>query len=121
MTRLSTAALLACIAAPAAAQAGAPAPEPPQAAATRAAGAIRVDGALDEEAWAAATLLTGFRQLDPAEGEPATERTEVRILYDDQALYVGARLYDRQPVSARLGRRVRGRRPPARTRPLRPP
>ena len=112
MTRIALLLLTACLAAPLAAQqpapAGSGAPEPPQAAATRTTQPIRIDGALDEAAWQAATPITGFRQLDPREGEPATERTEVRILYDDQALYVGAMLYDRHPVSTRLGRRDMG-------------
>ena len=73
--------------------------------AVRAQGAIRVDGRLDDAAWAAATPATSFTQLDPAEGQPATERTEVRIVYDDEALYVGARLHDSAPVTTRLGRR----------------
>ena len=97
---------LAALAAPAAAQQTAP--EPPQAAATRTTQSIRVDGSLDDAAWAAATPITEFRQLDPQEGQPATERTEVRVLYDDQALYIGARLHDRQGVRSRLGRRDMG-------------
>jgi Domain of unknown function (DUF5916)/Carbohydrate family 9 binding domain-like len=98
--------LLAYTAAPAGAQQTAP--DPPQAAATRTTQPIRVDGSLDDAAWAAATPITEFRQLDPQEGQPATERTEVRILYDDGALYIGARMYDRQPVRSRLGRRDMG-------------
>ncbi|HEX2208655.1 MAG TPA: DUF5916 domain-containing protein [Longimicrobium sp.] len=113
MTKLASCLLLACLAAPAAAQqtppdARAPLPDPPQASATRTTQSIRVDGSLDDAAWAAATPITEFRQLDPQEGQPATERTEVRVVYDDQALYIGARMYDRQPVSARLGRRDMG-------------
>src|SRR5688500_8521794 len=109
MKKIAVSLLLACAAAPAAAQQPAaaprtPAPEPPQAAATRTTQQIRVDGSLDDAAWAAATPITEFRQLDPQEGEPATERTEVRVLYDDQALYIGARMHDRQPVRSRLGR-----------------
>jgi hypothetical protein len=77
----------------------------PVLAAVRAAAPIRVDGRLDEEAWAAATPATGFTQLNPAEGKPVTEPTEVRVLYDDQALYIGARLRDSAPVTTRLGRR----------------
>jgi hypothetical protein len=77
----------------------------PVLAAARAAAPIRVDGRLDEEAWAAATPVTGFMQLDPAEGKPVTEPTEIRVLYDDEALYVGARLRDSAPVTTRLGRR----------------
>jgi Domain of unknown function (DUF5916)/Carbohydrate family 9 binding domain-like len=105
MKKIALALLLACTAAPAAAQQPAAAPEVPQAAATRTTQSIRVDGSLDDAAWQAATPITAFRQLDPQEGQPATERTEIRVLYDDVALYIGARLYDRQPVRSRLGRR----------------
>jgi hypothetical protein len=110
MKKIVLSLLLGCMAAPAAAQQPAsapraPAPEPPQAVAARITQSIRVDGALDDAAWAQATPITEFRQLDPQEGQPATERTEVRIVYDDQALYIGARLYDREPVRSRLGRR----------------
>ncbi|MCG6928467.1 MAG: carbohydrate binding family 9 domain-containing protein [Acidobacteria bacterium] len=63
---------------------------------SRASGAISVDGRLDEEAWAAAPVADVFLQRDPDEGAPATERTELRLLYDDHALFVGARLYDHE-------------------------
>lgn len=59
--------------------------------------AIRLDGRLDEPAWQAAPAATGFRQREPAEGEPATERTEVRVLYDDDHLYIGVHAYDSRP------------------------
>jgi uncharacterized protein DUF5916/cellulose/xylan binding protein with CBM9 domain len=67
----------------------------------------RIDGHLDEEAWRAATPMTQFTQLDPDEGKPATENTELRIIYDDSAVYVGARLHDREPskIVRRLSRR----------------
>jgi len=77
----------------------------PVATATRFEGAIRIDGRLDEAAWAAAPVIDGFTQIDPEEGAPSTQRTEVRILYDDDALYVGARLHDTGEVTGRLGRR----------------
>src|SRR5215210_6523982 len=48
--------------------------------------AIAVDGRLDEPAWAAAEAAAGFTQTDPAEGQPATEHTEVRILIGGDAL-----------------------------------
>ncbi|HYE57328.1 MAG TPA: DUF5916 domain-containing protein [Rhodothermales bacterium] len=84
---------------------GSSTPARPVAGAVRMTGRVTVDGRLDEAAWAAATPVTAFTQVDPDEGQPASERTEIRVLYDDEALYVGARLYDRQPVSRRLGRR----------------
>lgn len=68
---------------------------------------LRVDGHLDEEAWRAATPATGFTQRDPDEGKPATEQTELRIVYDDAAVYVGVKLRDREPakIVRRLSRR----------------
>src|SRR6266850_2285374 len=68
---------------------------------------IKVDGKLDEPAWAKAGVADKFTQRDPEEGKPVSERTEVRILIGDDALYVGARLFDREPgrVKARLARR----------------
>ena len=77
----------------------------PHAVASRITTTVRVDGVLDEAAWQTATPVTEFTQLDPQEGQPASERTEIRIMYDDVALYVGARLFDRQAVRTRVGRR----------------
>ena len=66
-----------------------------------------IDGRLTDEVWAAAQVLSEFTQVDPDEGKPATERTEIRMLYDDAALYVGARLFDREAmkISRRLATR----------------
>ncbi len=58
---------------------------------------VRVDGRLDDAAWRAAVPITEFIQSQPNEGFPATERTEVRILYDDSKLYIGALCYDSEP------------------------
>ncbi|HUE95890.1 MAG TPA: DUF5916 domain-containing protein [Longimicrobiaceae bacterium] len=77
----------------------------PRARAVRATESIEVDGRLEEAGWAAAPVIDTFTQLDPEEGAPGTERTEVRIAYDDGAIYVGAMLYDSGPVSTRLVRR----------------
>jgi hypothetical protein len=57
-----------------------------------------IDGQLSDEMWSQAQVMSDFTQLDPDEGQPATERTEVRVLYDDGALYVGVRLFDRDAV-----------------------
>ena len=57
-------------------------------------GAPKLDGYLDEAVWRLATPITDFTQRDPNEGEPATERTEARVLYTDDALYIGVRAYD---------------------------
>jgi hypothetical protein len=53
-----------------------------------------IDGNLDDEAWAAAPVISNFVQHEPFEGRPATERTEVRILYDENAIYIGAWMFD---------------------------
>ena len=68
------------------------------------ASALRIDGLLDETAWRDATMASGFRQREPFEGEPATEITEVRVLFDDATLYVGVLARDRSPdeVIARI-------------------
>jgi Carbohydrate family 9 binding domain-like len=63
-----------------------------------------IDGRLNDEMWTQAQVLSDFTQQDPDEGMPATERTEVRILYDDNALYFGARLFDHE--AAQIGRRL---------------
>ena len=55
-----------------------------------------IDGALDERVWQEAAPLSGFVQAEPFEGSPASENTEVRILYDDEAIYVGVLLHDRK-------------------------
>jgi hypothetical protein len=76
--------------------------------AVRASGVIRVDGKLDESAWQAAPVTDAFTQVDPDEGKPASQKTDVRILFDDEYLYVGVRLHDNGQVIGRLGRRDMG-------------
>ena len=66
---------------------------------------IRIDGRLDEVEWSKAPVTDHFTQLDPDEGKPASQRTEVRVLYDASALYVGVRLHDSGQIIGRLGRR----------------
>lgn len=65
---------------------------------------IVIDGRLDEEPWRQTPVASGFRQRDPNEGQPATDRTEIHVVYDDGALYVGARMHDGEP--ARIVRRL---------------
>jgi hypothetical protein len=77
----------------------------PRATATRITGTIHVDGALNEAQWRTAQPIGGLTQLDPQEGKPSSERSDIRFLYDDDALYIGANLYDRQAARSRLGRR----------------
>jgi hypothetical protein len=66
-----------------------------------------VDGRLDDAAWAAAEAAGEFVQMRPDPGRPASERTEARVLYTDDAVYVGMRMYDSAPdsVVAQLARR----------------
>ena len=84
--------------------------EPRSIEATRAAGDLSVDGRLDEAAWGAAEVAAGFRQFAPDEGAPASFPTEVRVLYGESALYVGAVLHDPAPERIRrpLSRRDEG-------------
>jgi len=83
--------------------------DPPTVRAQRTSEPIRVDGVLDEPAWATAEPAGGFRQRDPHEGEAATEATEVRVLFDRDTLYVGVVALDREPdgVIARILERDR--------------
>jgi hypothetical protein len=73
----------------------------PVVAARRATRAPRLDGRLDEPEWAAAPVASAFWQLNPAQGQPASERTEVRVLFDDDALYVAARMFETDPRQIR--------------------
>src|SRR5215472_7695611 len=59
--------------------------------------APRLDGTLDDPLWQLAKPITNFRQKEPREGEPATEKTEVRILYTRHAVYFGIRCFDSEP------------------------
>lgn len=61
-------------------------------------GGVRVDGRLDEVSWQRAVFFSDFRQRDPVYGAAPSDRTEVAILYDDAAIYVGARMYNSDPA-----------------------
>src|SRR5918993_4758751 len=65
--------------------------------AARAAGPITLDGVLDEPSWNDAPVASHFLQNDPREGQPATFDTDVRVLYDDGALYFGVFARDDDP------------------------
>jgi len=69
----------------------------------------QINGKLDEDTWKHAPVATGFVQLLPDEGKPVTERSEVRVLYGDDALYVGFRAYDTDSsaIEGQLTRRAR--------------
>src|SRR5204862_3681593 len=60
--------------------------------------AIKIDGLLGEPAWSSAEAATDFRQETPTEGAPASEKTEVRVLYDDKNVYLAIRAFDTEPT-----------------------
>jgi len=66
-----------------------------------------VDGTPNEPIWETATPLRDFTQRVPRDGQPATERTEVRILYDEEALYVGVWAYDSRSDAIVPGEAIR--------------
>jgi len=68
---------------------------------------VQIDGVLDEPVWDNEFGYSNFTQLNPLEGVEPSEKTVIRIAYDDEALYIGARMYDSAPDSivARLSRR----------------
>ena len=59
--------------------------------------APKLDGTLDDPLWQQATPITNFRQREPYEGQPPTERTEVRILYTRNEVFFGVACYDSEP------------------------
>ncbi|MBM3781976.1 MAG: carbohydrate binding family 9 domain-containing protein [Acidobacteria bacterium] len=73
--------------------------------ASRTDGSIKLDGILDEDAWQQAVPATGFVQQEPSPGQPATDRTEVRVLYDKGNLYIGFKATSAVPVVATEMRR----------------
>jgi hypothetical protein len=72
----------------------APPSDPPRLAATRTNQPLRVDGVLDEPAWSESPAASRFIQVEPRQGEPATEPTTVRVLFDDRFLYFGVTCTD---------------------------
>jgi hypothetical protein len=68
---------------------------------------ISVDGRLDEPTWKRAEPAADFRQSDPQNGAPATERSEVRIIFDQDHLYIGAELFDSDPNALLANQMVR--------------
>jgi len=75
--------------------------------AAREVGPIEIDGRLDEDAWSEARVFTRFMQSEPVEGDPADHDTEVRVLIGDEAVWIGARMWDASPagIETRLTRR----------------
>ena len=64
---------------------------------TRTARPPQLDGVLNEEEWKTAAVIDEFIQQEPSEGDPATEATVVRLMYDEHAIYVGVEAYDSIP------------------------
>jgi len=60
-------------------------------------GSIKLDGILDEPVWFTVEPATDFKQRDPIEGAPCSEKTEVYVIYDQDNLYIGAKFYDSNP------------------------
>ena len=68
---------------------------------------MTIDGTLDEAVWTRARPATDFKQSDPRNGEPATEPTEIRIVFDRDNLYIGAQFFDSDPNGLRGNQMVR--------------
>jgi hypothetical protein len=86
-------------------------PERKQATAVRVpAASVRIDGRLDDGGWRLASPVTDFVQAEPVEGVPPSDPMEVRFLYDEDALFVGARMFTRAPseIQAPMSRRDEG-------------
>jgi len=65
--------------------------------AVRVGGPLKIDGRLDEDVYRSVEPISGFIQQEPREGDPATERTDAWILFDDDTLYICARNWDSHP------------------------
>ena len=68
---------------------------------------ITVDGQLDEPAWQSAEPAAGFIQSEPQNGQPESERSEIRIVFDRDSLYIAARFYDSSPEGLLANQMVR--------------
>lgn len=68
---------------------------------------IDIDGKLSESVWQRAMLATNFYQYEPFNGSFPSEKSEVRVLYDNDAVYIGAKLFDDEPdeIFRELGKR----------------
>jgi len=73
-------------------------------------GSIRLDGRLDEEIWTQATPITQFVQAEPVEGAEPADAMEVRLVYDDTAMWIGARMFTSpdRAIQAPMSRRDDG-------------
>lgn len=70
-------------------------------------GKVTLDGLLNEETWEKAIPISDFTQRDPDEGREPSERTELRVAFDNSAIYFGVKLFDGEPkkIVSRLSRR----------------
>jgi hypothetical protein len=113
LPRRFRAALLGALTLPASAvaQAGMPASQPVASlranAIPRLPARATIDGRLDDPVWRDAALFTGFTQREPNNGATASERTEVRVFADAEALYVGAWMFDAHAAEIVPGEKVR--------------
>ena len=78
-----------------------PARPPASVNATRLSSTVTMDGALTEPIWQRAAPIENFSEKNPTEGATPSQRTVVRIAYDDEAIYIGAELFDTAPDSIR--------------------
>ena len=67
-----------------------------------------LDGVLDDAAWSQATVIDDFHQFNPVDHGVPSERTLVYLLYDDDFLYVGARMWDSEPDQIRARQMIQG-------------
>jgi hypothetical protein len=68
---------------------------------------FQFNGHVNEAFWSAIEPATGFLQQEPREGSPASEKTEVRIAYDDEHLYIGVILFDSNPDGIKASQKRR--------------
>jgi hypothetical protein len=80
---------------------------PPAARAMRVDDAPAIDGVLDESVWMSAPAMSDFTQREPNDGSRATERTDVRIVYDENAIYVGVWAFDSRAAQIVPGEAIR--------------
>ncbi|HKI78322.1 MAG TPA: DUF5916 domain-containing protein [Ignavibacteriaceae bacterium] len=75
--------------------------------AVRVTGSLNIDGLLNENTWSNTRGITDFTQLDPIEGSEPSEKTVVYVAYDNENIYIAARMYDSYPdsIQANLVRR----------------
>jgi hypothetical protein len=81
--------------------------QPPALEGVRTSSPPRIDALLDEPVWQTAAVIDDFTMQLPRDGVPASERTEVRLLYDDENLYLGITCFDANPAAIRISSLLR--------------